>query len=87
MEPGVQCHIHKGPRISPILSRIIQIYRIDTYFFKVHSNVVLPSSPGLPNGLFPVGLPIKMFKVLLAKQNILIENLVFRITIWYVLCC
>ena len=29
---------------------------IDTYFFKIHSNIVFLSSLGLPKGLFPVGV-------------------------------
>ena len=36
-----QYHIHKGSQI--ILSRINPISRIDTYFFEVHSNIILPS--------------------------------------------
>ena len=31
----------KGSRIIPILSRINPIARIDTYFFKIHSNIVI----------------------------------------------
>ena len=40
------------------------ITRIDTYLFKVHSNIVL----GLPKGLFPVCLPVKIFKALLSSS-------------------
>ena len=40
--PEVQCCIHKGSPIIPILSRINPIHRINTYFFKIHSNIVLP---------------------------------------------
>ena len=57
-----QCHIHKGSPIIPILSRINLIPRIDTYLSKVHSNIVLPSTP---TGHFPVGLPVKILKALL----------------------
>ena len=35
----------------------IPISRIDTYFFKIYSNIVLPSTD-LFKGLLPVGLPI-----------------------------
>ena len=48
MNPEVQCHIHKGSPIIPILSQINPITRIDTYLFKVHSNIVLPSTPRPP---------------------------------------
>jgi hypothetical protein len=33
--------IHKGSPIIPILSQINTIPRSDTYFFKVHSKIVL----------------------------------------------
>jgi hypothetical protein len=36
--------MHKGSPIIPILNRINPIPRIDTYFFKVYSNIVLPST-------------------------------------------
>ena len=37
----------------------------DTYFFEIHSNNVLSSSLGLPNGLFPVGVPMRILKAFL----------------------
>ena len=40
--PEVQCRIHKGSPVVPILSRINPLARIDTYFFKIHSNIVPP---------------------------------------------
>ena len=49
----------------PILSRINQIPHIDTYFFKIHSNIVLPSTSRLPKGLFRVGVPVEILKALL----------------------
>ena len=66
--PEVQCRIHKGSPIIPILSRINPIPRIDTYLFKVHSNIVLQLRLGLPKGLFPVGLPVKILKELLPSS-------------------
>ena len=36
--------IHKGPLGIPILSRINAISHIYTYFIKIYSNTVLPSS-------------------------------------------
>ena len=41
------------------------IPRIDTYLFKVHTNIV---RLGLPKGLFPVGLPVKILKALLPSS-------------------
>ena len=49
---------HKGSPIIPILSRINPIPRIDAYLFKVHYNIVLPSTLRSPRGIFPVSLPI-----------------------------
>jgi len=34
-----------GSPIIPILSQMNPIPGIDTYFFKIHSNIVLPSMP------------------------------------------
>ena len=46
--PEVQCRIDKGSPLIPILSGINAIPRNDAYFFKVHSNNVLPSTPRPP---------------------------------------
>ena len=43
MDPEGQCRIHKGSPIIPILSQIDPILCIDTYSYKVHSNIVLSS--------------------------------------------
>ena len=50
----------------------LPIPRVDTYFFEIHSNIVLPSSLGLPKGLFPVGLSITILKPLLPSSNLAI---------------
>ena len=39
-----------------------------TYLFKVHSNIYLHLRRGLPKGLFPVGLPVKILKALLPSS-------------------
>ena len=62
--PEFQCRIHKNSPLIPILRRNNTIPRIDTCLFKVHSNIVLLSTPILPKSLFPVDLPVKIFKVL-----------------------
>ena len=74
--PEVQCRNLKGPPIIPILSRINPIPRIDIYFFKVLSNIVLPSCLGLPKGLFPVKilnalLPSSILATCTAHLNLL----------------
>ena len=61
----VQCHIQKGSPIIPILSLMNPITHIDTYLIEV---LVILSSHlrvGLPKGLFPVGLSVKILKELL----------------------
>ena len=41
----VQCRICEDSQIIPIQSRINSFSRIDTCFFKIRSNIVLPSTP------------------------------------------
>ena len=48
----------QGLSNSPYLSWTNPIARIDTYFFKIHSNIILSS----PKGLLPVGLTVKILK-------------------------
>jgi hypothetical protein len=55
-----------GSPIIPIFNRINTIPRIDIYFFKVHSNIVL--GLGLPKGPFLVGLPVTILKALLPSS-------------------
>ena len=52
-----------------VLSQINPIPYIDSYFFKIHSNIVLLFMPsGLSRGIFPVGSPIKILKALLLSS-------------------
>ena len=60
MEPGNSMPHSQGLSSIPILNRINPILRIDSYLFNIHSNIVLPSTLGLPKGIFLVSLPIKM---------------------------
>ena len=69
MDPEVQYCIHKDTPIIPILRRINPIPRIDTYFFKIHSNIVLPSTPWpFLTSLSWSGVPVKMLKALLPSS-------------------
>ena len=62
--------IHMGSPIILILSRINPITHIDTYLSKVH--LILPSHLrlGLPKGLFPAGVPVKILKAFLPSSNL-----------------
>ena len=61
----VQRRIHKGSPIIRIPSRINPIPRINISLFM--STLILSSHlrQGLPKGLFPVGLPVKLLKALI----------------------
>ena len=43
--PEVQCRIYMGSPVIRILNQINPIPHIDTYFIKIHSNIVLRSTP------------------------------------------
>ena len=58
----VQCHIHKGCPIFPILSRISSTPRIDTIYLKYILILCSHLRPGLPRGLFLVYFPITFWK-------------------------
>ena len=59
-EPGITM-----PHSQGFLCGINPIPRIDTCFFKIHSNIVFNSRLGLFKGLLPGTLPIKILKILL----------------------
>jgi hypothetical protein len=44
------------------------IPRIDTYLFKILSIIVPHLRLGLPKGLFPAGVPVKILKALLPSS-------------------
>ena len=54
-----------GSPIIPILSRINPIPRIEAYLFKVHSNIVLPSTPRPPQRSLSCSLPVNILRELL----------------------
>ena len=55
--------------IIPILSRINPITHIDTYLFKVHSNIVLQSTQRSPKTLFSESIAGKILKALLPSST------------------
>ena len=61
MEPGGSMPLSQVlSNNTAILRRINLIIRIDTYFFKIHFNIVHHRRLGLPESLFPVGLTNSM---------------------------
>ena len=71
MEPGDSMPHSQGLSNNPYREPNQPNYPHNTYLIKVHSNIVALSSHlwlGLPKGLFPVGLPVKILKALLPSS-------------------
>ena len=83
MSPEVQCRIHKGSQIIPILSRINLIHSIDTYLFKNHFNIIFQPCLGLPRGLFREGLPVKMLKEFLPSSILVLCLILYHTSLKY----
>jgi hypothetical protein len=64
MEPEYSLPCSQHAPLHPILSLLNPIHALPSYFLKVHFNLVLPRTPGLPSGLFPLGVPTKTLYVL-----------------------
>ena len=62
--------LSQGLSNNPFLNRINPIPRIDTYFFKIYSNIVYHLRLSLPKSLVPVGSPAKTLKALLSSSNL-----------------
>ena len=43
----------------PLLSQLDPVHTSTSHLLKIHLNIILPSAPGLPSGLFPSGFPTK----------------------------
>ena len=70
MEPGCLMPHSQGSPIIPILGRNNPILRIDTYGISLRYILILPSHLrlGLPKGLFPAGLHVKILKSILPSH-------------------
>ena len=58
-KPDVHYLTHKSPPPVLIPSPIDPVHASMSQFWEVHFNITLPSTPGLPSGLFPSGFPTK----------------------------
>ena len=62
------------PRSSMLHSQGLSVSQInpivcsDTYFFEIHSNIVLPPIPRPPQRSLSYGLPVKILKALLSSS-------------------
>ena len=63
--PEVECWIHKGSPILPILSRTNTIPRIVNYLIKIHSNIVLPSTLRTSFRSLTCKFPVRILKAFL----------------------
>jgi hypothetical protein len=62
MEFVSSMRIHKGSPIVPILSRINSVPCVDNYFFNIFLILSFHLRLGLPEGLFPADVPVKILK-------------------------
>jgi len=58
-EPKNHYRIHKCPPPAPVLGQIDQVHALTSHCLKIHLNIILQLSLGLPVGLFPSGFPTK----------------------------
>ena len=59
---------HNNSPVIPILRRMNPIPRIDTHFFKIHSNIVLPSTPMPSYRSLSADVLVKILKALLPSS-------------------
>jgi hypothetical protein len=62
--PKIRYHFHKSQSLDAVLSHMTPINNLITCFFRFHFNIILPSTPMPPSGLFEL-LSYKAFIFLL----------------------
>ena len=56
--------------LIPHSQRLSEPNQPNSYLFKILSIIVLPSTPRLSYGLFPIDLPVKIFKAFLSSSRL-----------------
>jgi len=64
--PKVRYRIHNSSPLVPILRQMHSVHNFQTYFPKIHSNVILPSTPR--PGFFPSGFLTKIMYAFLISS-------------------
>jgi len=64
MEAGIHNHVHKSLPLRPVLNQINPVHNFLPYFSKIHSNVVLPSTPRSSKWSRPFKFPDTNFQAL-----------------------
>jgi len=59
MEPKGSLPQSQVPATFPILSQLDTAHTPTSHLLKIHLNIIHPSTPGSPSGLFPSGFPTK----------------------------
>jgi hypothetical protein len=57
----VHYRVHKGPPMALILSQMNSVHTFQSYFPKIPSNIILPSTSRYSEWSFPSGFPTKIF--------------------------
>jgi hypothetical protein len=60
-KPRVHCHVDKHPAVVAILIQTNSVHNFPSYFPKIHSNVILASTPKFFECLFHLGFATKVF--------------------------
>jgi len=55
-----KAEVHNSPALVPSRSQMNPLHSLQSRSYKIHSNIILPSTPAFPSGLFPSGPSTKI---------------------------